>query len=254
MTDTPAFAPRFERAFDLLNASVGAGRIPGGVLGVIDRDGGRMVRAAGYAQRVPHEREMRTDTWFDLASLTKVIFTTTRILQLAKKGVIDLDAPLTTLLPDLRQYDPGAWERQVTFRQCLGHQTPFPAVEPIYTYGRDAGLLRASFSSGAGKKVRRSIPTSISFCSASRWSGLKAKGCRHSIRGRASPLPPIRKRPRRLRTAHGGIGCCAARCMTTIVQRLRVRGMPGCSARPIRCSISRQGFLRVTRKVMRRWR
>jgi CubicO group peptidase (beta-lactamase class C family) len=31
----------------------------------------------------------------------------------------------------------------VTFRQCLGHQTPFPAVEPIYTYGRDPDLLRA---------------------------------------------------------------------------------------------------------------
>lgn len=143
MTDMPAFAPRFERAFELLKDSVGAGRIPGGVLGVIDRDGGRMVRATGFAQRVPHEREMGTDTWFDLASLTKVIFTTTRILELAKEGVIDLDAPLTTLLPDLRQYDPGAWERQVTFRQCLGHQTPFPAVEPIYTYGCDADLLRA---------------------------------------------------------------------------------------------------------------
>jgi CubicO group peptidase (beta-lactamase class C family) len=31
----------------------------------------------------------------------------------------------------------------VTFRQCLGHQTPFPAVTPIYTYGRDPDLLRA---------------------------------------------------------------------------------------------------------------
>jgi CubicO group peptidase (beta-lactamase class C family) len=43
----------------------------------------------------------------------------------------------------LRQYDQNAWERTVTFRQCLGHQTPFPAVEPIYTYGRDPELLRA---------------------------------------------------------------------------------------------------------------
>lgn len=86
---------------------------------------------------------MREDTWFDLASLTKVIFTTPRILALAEAGVIDLDAPLTTALPDLRQYDADCWERQVTFRQCLGHQTPFPAVAPIYTYGRDPELLRA---------------------------------------------------------------------------------------------------------------
>jgi CubicO group peptidase (beta-lactamase class C family) len=86
---------------------------------------------------------MEADTWFDLASLTKVIFTTSRILALASKGKIDLDAPLVSVLPDLRQYEADAWERKITFRQCLGHQTPFPAVEPIYTYGRDPELLRA---------------------------------------------------------------------------------------------------------------
>jgi CubicO group peptidase (beta-lactamase class C family) len=75
--------------------------------------------------------------------LTKAIFTTPHILALAGAGVIDLDAPLISVLPDLRQYDCTAWERKVTFRQCLGHQTPFPAVEPIYTYGRDPDLLRA---------------------------------------------------------------------------------------------------------------
>jgi CubicO group peptidase (beta-lactamase class C family) len=47
------------------------------------------------------------------------------------------------VLPDLRQYNGDAWERKITFRQCLGHQTPFPAVVPLYTYGRDPDLLRA---------------------------------------------------------------------------------------------------------------
>lgn len=138
-----ALAARFGRAFAPVEEAVAAGRIPGGVLGIVDLDGGRMIRAVGLAQRVPVERPMFADTWFDLASLTKVIFTTPRILALAEAGVIDLDAPLITLLPDLRQYDANAWERKVTFRQCLGHQTPFPAVEPIYTYGRDPDLLRA---------------------------------------------------------------------------------------------------------------
>ena len=133
----------FDGAFTPLERSVREGRIPGGVLGIVDLKHGRITRAVGSAQTVPHSRPMTTDTWFDLASLTKVIFTTTRILELADDGVIDLDAPLTTLLPDLRQYSAEAWERKVTFRQCLGHQTPFPAVEPIYTYGRDPELLRA---------------------------------------------------------------------------------------------------------------
>lgn len=132
----------FDRAFDALRTAVEAGRIPGGVLGLVTRDGQRSVRAIGLAQRVPSERPMREDTWFDLASLTKVIFTTPRVLALAESGSIDLDAPLTTALPDLRQYEADCWERQVTFRQCLGHQTPFPAVVPIYTYGRDPDLLR----------------------------------------------------------------------------------------------------------------
>ena len=86
---------------------------------------------------------MTEDTWFDLASLTKVIFTTPRILALAEAGTIDLDAPLISVLPDFRQYNADNWERKVTFRQCLGHQTPFPGVFPLYTYGTDPALLRA---------------------------------------------------------------------------------------------------------------
>lgn len=133
-----------DRAFAPLQAAVEAKRIPGGALGVVDRDGNRAVRSIGSAQLVPAQRPMGDDTWFDLASLTKVIFTTPRILALAEAGTIDLDAPLTSVIPDFRQYNPdNAWERKLTFRQCLGHQTPFPGVVPIYTYGTDPNLLRA---------------------------------------------------------------------------------------------------------------
>lgn len=140
---SPELAAVFERAFAPVAKAVNDKRIPGGVLGIVDIKHGRLTRAIGSAQVVPTTRPMTLDTWFDLASLTKVFFTTTRILKLADEGVIDLDAPLTALLPDLRQYDAEAWERKITFRQCLGHQTPFPGVEPIYTYGRDPDLLRA---------------------------------------------------------------------------------------------------------------
>lgn len=131
------------QALTLLERQVQAGRIPGGVLGVVDQYGQRSIKACGLAQVVPHRRPMQEGTWFDLASLTKVIYTAPRILQLLQQQGISLDEPLTRLLPDLRQYDASAWERKVTFAQCLAHQTPFPAVEPIYTYGQDAELLRA---------------------------------------------------------------------------------------------------------------
>jgi len=130
-----AFAPSLD--------NIGQKRIPGAVLGLVTRDGTRAVRVTGSAQIVPTTRPMTRDTWFDLASLTKVIFTTTQILKLADQGRIDLDAPLITIIPDLRQYDVNAAERKMTFRQCLGHQTHLPGVEPIYTYGADPATLRA---------------------------------------------------------------------------------------------------------------
>lgn len=133
---------RLERGFAPLEQAVAAGRIPGGILGIVDREGNRAVRVIGAAQTQPSARPMRDDTWFDLASLSKVLFTTERILALADAGTIDLDAPLTSVLPDFRHYNLDNWERKVTFRQCLGHQTPFPAVFPLYTYGRDPDLLR----------------------------------------------------------------------------------------------------------------
>lgn len=134
---------RLDHAFEPLEEAISTGRIPGGVLGLVNKNGEKVMRAMGSAQIVPNRRQMTKDTWFDLASLTKVIFTTPRILALAAAGTIDLDLPLISILPDLRQYDLDAWERKVTFRQCLGHQSAFPAVEPIYTYGRDPELLRA---------------------------------------------------------------------------------------------------------------
>jgi CubicO group peptidase (beta-lactamase class C family) len=93
---------------------------------------------------VPEPEPLTQAHWFDLASVSKVIATTTIILSLAEQGRIDLDRPLTDAIPDLRQYDmAGAAERRLTFRDCLAHRTHLPAVEPIYTYGEDPARLRA---------------------------------------------------------------------------------------------------------------
>jgi len=131
-----------DRAFAPAQKAIAEGRIPGTVLAAASRDGERALRFAGAAQIEPGRDAMRADTIFDLASLTKVIFTTTEILKLVEAGVISLDDPLIVLVPDLRQYDSDAWERRVTFRN--------------------------------GARVRRSIPTSISSCSASRWNASTA--------------------------------------------------------------------------------
>ncbi|OWK29400.1 serine hydrolase domain-containing protein [Sphingomonas dokdonensis] len=132
------------RAFAPAAAAVEAGRIPGAALGLVTADGQRAVELTGLAQRVPTEEPLTRDHWFDLASVSKVIATTTFILKLADEGRLDLDRPLTDAIPDLRQYDiANAPERRLTFRDCLVHRTFLPAVEPIYTYGDDPARLRA---------------------------------------------------------------------------------------------------------------
>jgi CubicO group peptidase (beta-lactamase class C family) len=133
-----------DQAFAPAAALVAAGRIPGATLGIVTMDGGRAIRCTGHAAIEPQREKLTPDHWFDLASLTKIIATTPIILALAGQNRLDLDASLTSAIPDLRQYDiDGAPERRLTFRDCLAHRTHLPAVEPIYTYGDDPQRLRA---------------------------------------------------------------------------------------------------------------
>lgn len=133
-----------DTAFVPVLDAVEDGRIPGAVLGIVTADGQRELRHAGFAQIDPEPVAMTPESVFDLASLTKVIFTTTTILRLVEEGRIGLDDPLSAAIPDLRQYDvANAAERKLTLRQCLTHQTHLPAVEPLYTYGQDPQTLRA---------------------------------------------------------------------------------------------------------------
>ena len=132
-----------DSAFAPAAAAIAERRIPGATLGIVTATGSCAVRLSGAAQLMPEHRPLTREAWFDLASLTKVIFTAAKVLELAEAGRIDLDAPLASAIPDLRQYELQAAERRLTFRQCLGHQTHLPAVEPIYTYGNDPRSLRA---------------------------------------------------------------------------------------------------------------
>ncbi len=133
-----------DRAFAPALEAVDSGVIPGATLGIITADGTQTVRVAGMAALVPEPEPLTADHWFDLASVSKVIATTTMVLTLAEQGRIDLDRPLTDAIPDLRQYDiANAAERRITFRDCLAHRTFLPAVEPLYSYGQNPATLRA---------------------------------------------------------------------------------------------------------------
>lgn len=67
-------------------------------------------------------------TLWDLASLTKVVGTTTAIMQLVERGRVQLDAPVRRYLP--RFTGPG--KNRVTVRHLLTHSSGLPAGRPLY--------------------------------------------------------------------------------------------------------------------------
>lgn len=77
------------------------------------------------------ERSLKEDDLFDLASLTKVIATTTAIMQLYEAGVIDLDRPVADYLPAFGQNGKGS----VTIRDLLTHTGGLIPFRPFHMQG-----------------------------------------------------------------------------------------------------------------------
>jgi len=108
-----------------LPVAVERAHAPGGVA-YVGRNGETLLHAAhGYRQRVPARDEAETSHLYDLASLTKVIATTTAILKLYEAGTLDLDRPVSEVIPI-------AAFRRFTARHLLTHTAGLPAYKPWY--------------------------------------------------------------------------------------------------------------------------
>ena len=81
------------------------------------------------------------DSPFDLASLTKVVGTTTVAMRFVDRGLLDLDAPLGRYLPAL---DSIPSKRAITVRQVMTHSAGLRPFIPFYARGiaTREGVLR----------------------------------------------------------------------------------------------------------------
>jgi uncharacterized protein YbbC (DUF1343 family)/CubicO group peptidase (beta-lactamase class C family) len=93
------------------------GQIPGAVL-LIGHNGQVTYRKAfGRRALEPRRETMTVDTIFDLASLTKVVATTTAVMQLVEHGKIRLNDTVAKYLPEFAQNG----KEDITVRQLLTH-------------------------------------------------------------------------------------------------------------------------------------
>ena len=79
-------------------------------------------------------------TIYDLASLTKVVGTTTGAMLLFDEGKLDLNAPVHTYLPAFS----GGWKDSVTVRQLLTHRSGLPAGRDLWRVARTPDEARAA--------------------------------------------------------------------------------------------------------------
>ncbi len=101
----------------IVNEAIAQRQIPGAVV-IIGHDGQVVYRKA-YGSRAlePRREPMTVDTVFDCASLTKVIVTTTAIMQLWEQGRFRMSDPVAKYLPEFAQNG----KQDITIRQLLIH-------------------------------------------------------------------------------------------------------------------------------------
>ncbi|MEQ8966023.1 MAG: serine hydrolase domain-containing protein [Azospirillaceae bacterium] len=144
MTSDPgALAALADTAFAPVAEALSAGRIPGAALGLVDRGGARAVRHGGHARREPDPAPVTADTWWDLASLTKVLLTAPALVGHSAAGRLDLEAPYAAAVRDIVQVTREPGLRAMTVAALLSHTAGLPAWFPLYTYGDDPARLRA---------------------------------------------------------------------------------------------------------------
>lgn len=109
---------------------------------VVERDAsGWALRWSDATSELPRNQwvPMRTDTVFDLASLSK-LFTSIAVVQLVEEGKMGLDQPAATYLSEFA----AAGKQSVTVRELLTHTSGFTAWLPLWSeYPDQAARIRA---------------------------------------------------------------------------------------------------------------
>ena len=118
----------------VMEKAVADSAFPGGVAGVGDATGGDVIHRAGRIDWAPDAPAPNAATIWDMASLTKVVATTSAMLQLVAERKVSLDAPVQRYLPEWT----GPRKEAVTVRHLLTHSSGMPSWRPLYKEATNA--------------------------------------------------------------------------------------------------------------------
>ena len=136
---------QFGAAYSVLEQAVSEQAFPGAAFGVLAQGKVIALDAVGGFTYDQPTTPVTASTVYDLASITKVIATTSMAMLLHQDGALFLDQPLAQLLPGFAEGEPaGSVRRDVTLRMLLAHASGLPGYVRLFEEpgGRD-GLLDA---------------------------------------------------------------------------------------------------------------
>ncbi len=115
----------------IIESAIAEGVTPGAALAVGRCEG--LVRLRGYGNLdwdsdATETAPVTPETLYDMASLTKVVGTTTAVMGLVANGDVALDDPAVRYLPEWA----GSWKERITIKQLLTHQSGFPPFRPFW--------------------------------------------------------------------------------------------------------------------------
>jgi serine-type D-Ala-D-Ala carboxypeptidase len=140
---------QFAAAFSILRDAIAAQAFPAASVAVTHRRQIISLRAFGRYTYEASSPEATPETIFDLASVSKVVATTTMAALLYERGLLDLEMPLASVVSEFAHgefVDEDPRRDEVTLHMLLAHSSGLPAYEKIFlrTESRDALLAAAA--------------------------------------------------------------------------------------------------------------
>ena len=112
----------------VVNGFIEQGAFPGAVVAVGHKGKLAHLKGYGHLTYAADAPEVTTETIYDLASLTKVVATTTAAMLLVDEGALDLDKKLQDFLPGFT----GENKEKVTVRDLLTHSSGLTSGGALY--------------------------------------------------------------------------------------------------------------------------
>jgi CubicO group peptidase (beta-lactamase class C family) len=135
----------FSPAFELLQQAIAQHAFPAASVAVTHQGKLVALKAVGRFTYDPQSPQVTSASIFDLASVSKVVATTSVAMTLYQRGLLDLEIPVVSVVPEFSGQDER--RREVTLRMLLAHSSGLPAYEKLFRRTRTKEeLLDAAFA------------------------------------------------------------------------------------------------------------